>query len=83
MNSKGKNVRCWAQVLTVIISLGISKLALSTPQRPQEYTAGAFAEERVTCGFFFNFLRILLYTDQFFSNDYLDTWVLSKMEYIS
>ena len=33
--------------------------------------------------FFFCFLSILLYTDQFFYDDYLDTRVLSKMEYIS
>ena len=33
--------------------------------------------------YFFCFLSILLYTDQFFYNDYLDTRVLSKMEYIS
>ena len=33
--------------------------------------------------FFFLLLSILLYTDQFLYDDYLDTRVLSKMEYIS
>ena len=61
-------------------------ITVSNDQMADAADSHNFSWNFITCGFFFFFcfLSILLYPDQFFYNDYLDyTGFVYEMEYIS